>query len=404
MVILLTCSVAFLAIAWVFNMLLYPWESVPLFFLYSFCLISTFYLEGGQAARFMAKGMPPSWFSFPTRAIVYGDSRDPHFLERYVGVRQFLTLAFTTLAGGWAIRYLQSPLGYLLGIEDETFPVLLTLSHLFAASILFQILPQVHANGSPRFLQNVFVLLSFYVADALGRVVSPALPAEYLHKAYMLLSKLIIHSWNKSTMGVKKQINQCSGRDAPVGSASKMPNPASFAEGGSQSRTPFLSLSQSALIIQHPSVSSNPASIAEEDEGLDQEEGGGGKDDYEDNDNAVRGEARDRNDEDDEEDEKKSLEGSVEDEDDSSSSSVLSQLEQMEREDWRFAPLEADSCPRWLVLPSHERHIPPHILLLLLHLVHRKRSWPWQVREAVNTSILTHLRVGSTQRNRRRQD
>lgn len=146
---------------------------------YSFSGICIFYLEGGQALRFMAFHLPPHKRDAlgKSRKLIEGDLKDTKDFRIYVGVRQFLTLGTTSanaliingLAANWSVINDEGT-----GSDSKYFSVLLTFSHLIALSCLCQLVPQLRAESDIGYGNTFGVYLSYRMATIVGKFFDPS--------------------------------------------------------------------------------------------------------------------------------------------------------------------------------------------------------------------------------------
>ncbi|WP_295539224.1 hypothetical protein [uncultured Thiohalocapsa sp.] len=147
---------------------------------YAICLALIYYLEGGQAARFMAKGDPPEMHGDRFRPFLVKDLLHERSIQGYVGARQFFTLGVTTIAYALFVKNWSLPQFFALspGAGDA----LLLLSHILVTTTLFQILPQLKANRDRAFACAPGSLLTYHVCEKVAKVFDPSLPAHYVDR------------------------------------------------------------------------------------------------------------------------------------------------------------------------------------------------------------------------------
>lgn len=181
MVLLLLFSIVILLVSFLGGIFDNVGKGIGLLLGYFVSSTLTYYLEGGQAARFMAKGLPPSFFfRMPVaRAFVARDEQDPGFILNYMGVRQFLTLGTTTVAG--AIILAEVSPTFIFGVDHPAAPAVLLISHLIFTTTICQVLPQIRAERNLSFLTTYGSLFTYYCAAVLGKVIDTSAPAEWIH-------------------------------------------------------------------------------------------------------------------------------------------------------------------------------------------------------------------------------
>lgn len=149
-------------------------------------LFGVYFLEGGQAVRFMAYNLPLY------QAHLLGRSREKLLLDRednrdfqiYVGVRQFFTLG-TTFANG-------KILGFVSGKWTVTNTALgtglLISCNLVAVSSLCQLVPQLRSERDIGFASSMGNVLAYASCTVVGKVFNPAPFARILAMTMISMS------------------------------------------------------------------------------------------------------------------------------------------------------------------------------------------------------------------------
>lgn len=145
---------------------------------YAACLALIYYLEGGQAARFMAKGDPPEMHGVRFRPFLVKDLLNEQSIQRYVGIRQFFTLGVTTISYAFFVKTWS--LSQFPFIGPVAADAVLLLSHLLFTTTLFQILPQLRANKDRAFANTSGSVLTYHACETIAKVFDPSLPAHYV--------------------------------------------------------------------------------------------------------------------------------------------------------------------------------------------------------------------------------
>lgn len=183
---LVAASVAFLAAAFVGTIVeASVTTGILLTVAYIACSVATFYLEGGHAARMLAQGLPMSALEASPigRRFVASDARDNASLTQYMGLRQFLVLSVTTVAGAVLLPQFRIPAAIDSAFTAEVAASLLLVSHLIVTATLCQVLPQIRADAHRTFLGSWGALAVYYACAVLGLLLNPSFPALVLHRA-----------------------------------------------------------------------------------------------------------------------------------------------------------------------------------------------------------------------------
>lgn len=145
----------------------------------AYCLscIGVYFLEGGQAVRFLAYNLPLYQSHLLGRAKdrLVRDRADNRDFQIYVGVRQFFTLG-TTFANGQILGFISQS----WSVTNTTLGTTLLIScNLVAVSSLAQLVPQLRSERDVSFADSTGNLLAYAGCTLVGKVFNPA-PFAYI--------------------------------------------------------------------------------------------------------------------------------------------------------------------------------------------------------------------------------
>lgn len=150
---------------------------------YLVSLAGVYFLEGGQAVRFLAYNLPLYQTHLLGRAKerLVRDRSDNRDFQIYVGVRQFFTLG-TTFANGQILGFISKS----WDVTDTALGTTLLIScNLVAVSSLCQLVPQLRSERDIGFANSGGNLLAYAGCTLVGKVFNPA-PFAFIVAGAML--------------------------------------------------------------------------------------------------------------------------------------------------------------------------------------------------------------------------